>query len=402
MLIISKTEPSIPLKLPLKNSYALLMIMLTPIKSPELQALLCEAAGSKKIQWEKILFQANLQMCTPLWYAQLKKDNFLVWLPKDLVEYLAELYQANLTRNQELQNGLIHLLAKLNTASIDTLLLKGAATFCDQLFDAPGSRFMGDLDILVPEDKVEQSREILIELGYQEIPNEGMERDELPTDERHHQLPRYYIPGTPIVVEIHFKISYAQVGRMIPPDAAWQSRIKTKLKGESTSVLAPNHKLLLNTAHALMPHREYLRGHISLIQLSEFTRLAQRYADSINWQNWIHSARHFSLSTEFMTYLKLSVNFMNLATPNEISFSNISHFNINRILFIGEYESLKKQNSIPFQTKTANQFYRLYYYARLPSWMWQNVCYAQGWKNIPTRILFCLKKLITPRSWKKV
>ncbi len=384
------------------NSYELLMLLLTPQKGPGLLSMLSEAASQKKISWEKLLYQANLQMCTPLWYVQLKKDNLLPLLPEDLAEYLEELYQANLERNHQLESGLIRLLTEFNSASIDTLLLKGAATFCDQLFAEPGSRFMGDLDILVPRNSVEQCRAILIRLGYQEIFNEGMELDALPTDERHHQLPRYYIPGTPIVVEIHFKISYAQVGRMITPEAAWQAQVKTELKGVKTSVLSPDHKLLLNTAHALVPHREYLRGHISLIQLTEFVLLAQRYHNSINWDTWLNTARVFSLSTEFISYLNLSIRHLNLDKPDELNLKPHSGFNEKRILFTGNYEADIKQGAMTFNTRVHHSLYRLYYYTHLPIWMWQNVCYAQGIKNIPTRLQFCFKKFLSPKSWQKL
>lgn len=378
------------------------MLMLTPKKDAEVLTIIKTAAGQKQIPWEKILYQANRHMCTPLWYAQLKNDKLLSCLPDDLVEYLEQLYQANLDRNLQLKTGLIQLLQEFNRAAIQTLLLKGAATFCDQLFEADGSRFMGDLDILVPEDQVEQSRSILIKLGYKEIPDEGMELDELPTDERHHQLPRYYIPGTPIVVEIHFKISYALVGRLITPASAWQDRTQSTLKGEATSVLSPDHKLLLNTAHAMIPHREYLRGHISPLQLSEFVLLAQRYSDSINWQKWLNTARQFSLSDEFMTYLDLSVNFMGLTKPKVLSSISASQFSKNRIIFMANYVTTIKFDSIPLQKKITHHFYRIYYYAKLPLWLWQNLCYAPGWKNIPIRILFCLKKITSTHSWKRL
>ena len=378
------------------------MTMLAPVKSPETRLSLTQAAIHRQINWEQLLYLANLHMSTPLWYAQLKKDNMLSHLPEDLVQYLEALYQANLQRNQQLETGLVRLLSEFNKASIDTLLLKGAATFCDPLFTDPGSRFMGDLDILAPGDKVETCRAILIELGYQEIPNKGMELDELPTDERHHQLPRYYLPGTPIVVEIHFKISYALVGRMITPEVAWKNRTKTKLEEEATSVLSPDHKLILNTAHALIPHREYLRGHISLLQLTEFVLLAQRYSDTIDWQNWLQTARQFSLSTEFISYLKLSVHYMNLIIPAELKSEPCSNFNEKRILFSGNYLITQKQKSIPFQARTTHNLYRIYYYTRLTNWMWQNVCYAPGLKNVPIRLQYCLKKIFSSRSWKKI
>ncbi len=390
------------MKLPLNNSYTLLMIMLAPSKSPSIQAKLINAAENNKIQWEKLLYQANIQTCTPLWYARLKKDNFLSYLPADLVEYLAEIYQSNLLRNQQLQSALLDLLREFNAASIDTLLLKGAATFCDQLFSDAGSRFMGDLDILVADDKVESCRKILQRLGFKEIPDEGMELDGLPTDIRHHQLPRYFIPGTPVVVEIHFKLSYALAGRMITPDAAWKTRSKTQFMGQNTSVLSADHKLLLNAAHAMIPHCEYISGHISLLQLTEFVLLAQHYSESINWHNWFNVARQYSLSSEFKSYLNLAVHYMNLTLSSEDQVKQHSDFNNKRILFIGDHDAVLEQDKLSFYSIMYRYFYTLYYYLKLPAWMWQNVCYAPGWKNIPVRILFCLKKLFSSRSWKKI
>ncbi len=391
-----------PPQLPISNSYALLMMILAPNKSEAFLKAFHQAAKAQKIHWEQLLYQANQQLCTPLWYARLKKDDLLNYLPSELEDYLFQIYQSNKQRNQQLKAALIDLLREFNSADIDTLLIKGAATFCDQLFAEPGSRFMGDLDILVPNDKVEQCRDIIIRLGYEEIPDEGMEPDGLPTDERHHQLPRYFIPETPVVVEIHFKISYAQVGRMISPEAAWQSRCKTELMGCKTSVLSPDHKLLLNAAHALVPHREYLRGQITPLQLSEFVLLAQRYAEQIHWQTWLETAHQFSLSNEFQSYLQLAVKYMNLSPPKKILLQNHSKFNEKRIVFIGNYDAIIDRKTDTIKQKIIRQYYHLYYYIKLPRWLWQNICYAPGWKNIPVRLLFCLKKTLSPKSWQKL
>lgn len=389
-------------KLPLNNYYELLLIMLAPAKNPQILSQLIAAAGQNQIQWEALLYQANLTMCTPLWYAQLKSDKLLSHLPNDLVAYLAAVYQANQERNNTLKEALINLLDRLNAASIDTLLIKGAATFCDQLFSEPGSRFMGDLDILVPLDKIEQSRKILEQLGYKEIPDKGMDLENLPTDERHHQLPRYYIPETPVVVEIHFKLSYALVGRMISAKTAWKSRTQTSLMNQKTSVLCAKHKLLLNAAHALIPHREYLRGSISPLQLTEFVLLAQRYSDSINWNNWLKNAQRFSLLDEFNTYLSLSSHYMNLSLPRTLELRNYSRFNEKRVLFTGNYHTAIKQNELSLTAKIKHYSYKLLYFIKLPAWMWHNPCYAPGTKNIPIRLFVCFKKLFNTSSWKKV
>ncbi len=388
------------MKLPLNNSYALLMIMLTPKKDPIIKKALIKAAKNNQIQWEKLLYQANVQMCTPLWYSQLKDDQFLSYLPTDLVDYLLEIYHSNQIRNQQLQEALLTLLVEFNKADIDTLLLKGAATFCDQLFVEEGSRFMGDLDILVPEDKLESCQKILRDLAYKKLPNENIESDELATNVRHHQLPRYILPNTVVAVEIHFKISYGLAGRMIPVQSAWKTCQPIVFKGQKTSVLSADHKVLLNTVHALLPYREFIRGHISLLHLNEFVRLGEHYSDNINWTLWFQVAQQYSLHREFKAYRSLAIEYMN--TSIDISVAQKETLGVNhRILFIGHYDAcLEEKPSTYHQIKRL--FYRIYYYMNLPKWMWNNLCYAPHWKNIPTRFFFCLKKILSINSWLKI
>ncbi len=61
------------------------MTMLAPKKSPETRLSLTQAAIHRQINWEQLLYLANFHMSTPLWYAQLKKDNLLAHLPEDYI-----------------------------------------------------------------------------------------------------------------------------------------------------------------------------------------------------------------------------------------------------------------------------------------------------------------------------
>ena len=389
------------MKLALNNNYTLLMIMLNPAKKLSLKAELIDAAIKNTIPWEELLYQANIQMCTPLWYAQLKSDDLLNYLPDDLVLYLAEIYQANKFRNQQLQTALVDLLTEFNSQSIDSLLLKGAATFCDHLFTHSGSRFMGDLDILVGDDKLEACVQILQDLGYKKLPNQNIEADNLATNVRHHQLPRYILPGTPVAVEIHFKISYGLAGRIISAESAWKNCRETSIMGQKTFVLSADNKLLLNTVHALLPYREFINGQVSLIHLSEFVLLAQHYTDSIDWKNWFKNAHQYTLTNEFKAYLGLAVHFMGLSLDNT-SYNKTQFPFSKRILFIGAYNATLTKDKLSFYSKIEYSAYRLYYFAKLPAWMWKNLCYARGWKNLPVRIYFCFKKMLSSYSWSKL
>ncbi|PHS73134.1 MAG: hypothetical protein COB22_02385 [Cycloclasticus sp.] len=386
-------------KLPLDNSYALLMVFLAPQKTEARLLQIQQAAENNQIVWEELLYQANIQLCTPLWFSQLRKDGLLELLPSDLVEYISEIYNANEERNIQMRLALIELLSALNAASIDSILLKGASTFCDNLYGDLGSRVMGDLDVLVPADKVEQSQLILDKLGYVAIPNKGMELEGLPTDVRHHQLLQHYIPNTPVVVEIHFKLSYAMVGRMLPVETAWKNRVTVCLQTEATSVLSPSDKLILNTGHALVPHREYIRGYISLLQLTEFTNLTVRYGDEISKREWLAVAAKFGLSVAFATYAMLSSRYMD---GDFVRSEGSLTFNEKRILFLGRYLEKVGIGATPLVLRGRNLFYQGLYLLKLPFWVWINPCYVEGWKNLPARLRLLFVKLLSFKSWGKV
>ncbi len=388
--------------LPLNNTYALLMLFLSPNKSEQTLNLIISALEHEHILWDELLYQANLQLCTPRWYIQLKHDKLLSYLPDGLEEYLFAIYESNSDRNKHFDSALVKLLKKFNDAGIDSLLLKGAASFYLNLYGDLGSRVMADLDILVPNNKIECAQKILEELGYQAIENEGKALDDLPTDERHHHILAHYLPGTPVVVEIHFKVGYSLTHRMLPVEDIWSNRLIVDYKGQKTSLLSPTNQLILNAVHALEVEYEFIRGYISLRQLLEFVLLAEYYNKDIDWALWRASAIKFKVSTSFHTYHQLAQTYMGCQSCHTMLPLSDSDFGKNRILFIGEYDVRKAFDTVSFFSRFKRHIYQGYYYINMPFLLWKNLCYAVGWRNIHFRIYFCFKKLFKPKSWEKL
>ena len=111
-------------QLPLHNTYTLLALFLAPAKSEETLNTLKNAIINKKIELGPLLLQANIQMCTPLWYSRLEQDNLLQYLPEDFQEYLQIIYDANAERNTELKSGLDELLIAFEKNEVENILLK--------------------------------------------------------------------------------------------------------------------------------------------------------------------------------------------------------------------------------------------------------------------------------------
>ena len=379
----------------LNNAYALLAAFLSPVKGAEQIEALRQLIVKGQIVWPDLVYRANLQLCTPLWYVQLQRDGLLQLLPQDLQEYLQQLHQANVERNAEMRHGLEELLQAFAREDIDPLLLKGAATFCDDLYGDSGARVMGDLDILVEPHQVEQARQILLKLGYQKIPDPGMDFDGLATDERRHQLPRHFKPGTPVVIEIHFKISYGQSGRVLPVVTARENVLEIGLAGASATLFNPTWRLLHNTVHALLPHCEFIRGDISLLQLAEFVQLAKRYGQQIDWDEWLALAQAHKLTTEFSVYQQLARELMFLHSTNTELPAISVKLHKRRILNMGARLGVQGK---PGRSVLAT----IYYYFNLPAWVWRNICYIEGSRNIPRRLIYMLKKGLSARSRAKI
>ena len=105
-----------------ETPYALLALFLSPWKTPDDIVTLQRLVQEGVIPWEQLLFQANNNLCTPLWYVSLKNDGLLDYLPDELRKYLQARYEVNLERNTFFMDSLIELHQKFDENNIQFIL----------------------------------------------------------------------------------------------------------------------------------------------------------------------------------------------------------------------------------------------------------------------------------------
>jgi hypothetical protein len=366
----------------LNNSYALLGLFLSPQTDEEHLSTLREAIQKERISWEALLYQANLNYCTPLWYVRLRQKNLLFLIPAELRKYLQLLHEANTDRNAAFRRALGELLVKLHERDIPSVLLKGAATFCDDLYRDGGARMMGDLDILIAPQHLEAAQMVTAELGYREGPHPGYS----------HHLPRLHLPDTPVAVEIHFRLGRGQDDRSLPPDLAWRCREETVFEGIPTSILDPTRRLLHNTVHALIPKQMFIRSDISLRDVMEFAALAHRHGPTVRWREWFESGSRNGLGAAFNAYLGLACRLTGMRRPMTVPVRPAADSHVARILLAGKYlghlEKWPANRLREMKRRLVKLWVHIYYHAALPLWRWRNPCYAQGVLLIPRRLLW--------------
>ena len=378
------------ISLPLDNPYALLGLFLAPAKGRETRELLADAGRQDRIAWEGLLRQANLHFCTPLWYVRMRQDGLLPLLPPELQEYLRLLHAANLERNQAFREALKEQLLMLHQLEVPAVLLKGAATFCDDLYGDPGARMMGDIDLLVAPSHIEKVRQALTALGYREFPDPAPECPEYAPAYRSQHLSRLHKPGTPVAVEVHFKVGRGQDGRVLPAEMAWECSQPTSLDGLGIAVLDPTRRLLHNTVHALVPSESFIHSQIPLRDLAEFVALVQRYGPTLAWDEWFEKGAGNGLATEFRTYLAMACRLTGMPRPPQAPDLRPAGRHLSRILAAAKY--LTPQGNRPqtpdlrLQRWATGVWTKSFLHLRLPRWLWCNPCHGQNFRAVPGRL----------------
>ena len=140
---------------------------------------------------------AGRHCVTPMLAACIGDPELRQRLPEDFALYLEFVQTENGRRNQALRLQLREVAGCLNEIGIEPVLLKGAIRLVDGLYPNPGWRFMRDLDLLVPRDRLSDAAAHLASLGY----SFTLDAAQLPPQHRH--LPPLGRDDDAAVVEIH-------------------------------------------------------------------------------------------------------------------------------------------------------------------------------------------------------
>lgn len=368
---------------------------LTDIQKDELALHLARPA----ICWEALLAEANRQHATPLWYARLKEHGLLAHLPADLTAYLAQLHAANRARNQKLRDELAMILAIFNARGIPVLLLKGAATFADELYADDGARLMGDMDLLVPEASLREAERLLLMEGYLDDPQDRRHLDVWPASARHGHIATLLHMKKKTAVELHYKVAYGQTGRILSAEAAWAAALSGTFRENTAFCLYPHHRLLHNALHATLPHREFLQGKLRLSDIAEFAALIDRYPAEVAPDHFWATIRRHGLTTVVGNYALMARLLMR--TVIKAPGIKQTNWHRDRLLCASPFALNRAGRRALLPPVGWRMISFVYDQCHLPAWTWRNVCYGDD-RTATLARLGCIGRQIFTRLFRAV
>ena len=142
---------------------------------------------------------------------------------------------------------------------------------------------------------------------------------------------------------------------------------------------------------------------------NEFTYLVRRYESDINWREWLEKGSNQGLDREFRGYLTLAHRLMGMPFPKDvprIHFVNvhvarISHAGNNRANYLSGCESPSEKACERIEAVASRMLNMLHDRLKNPAWVWQNLCYKEGIRNIPIRIFYLFKFFVKRTHFKK-
>jgi hypothetical protein len=153
-----------------------------------------EELKSNHIDWDAVVKVSSGHYVFPAIYCNLKKADFLHYLPTDLVEYMKHITDLNRERNQQIIEQAKEINKLLLVNNITPIFLKGTGNLLEGLYEDIGERMVGDIDLILSLENVKKADKILRDHKYSS-------NSIMPIDHRH--LPRLRNLDKIVAIEIH-------------------------------------------------------------------------------------------------------------------------------------------------------------------------------------------------------
>ena len=164
--------------------------------------LLEKQLKSNSIDWDAVVKVSTTHLVFSALYCNLKRANFLQYVPKDLVTYMEHLTQLNRDRNQQIIKQAKRLNTILLAHNITPIFLKGTGNLLAGIYEDIGERMVGDIDFIFSKQDYPKAITLLRKFGYSGVKNRKYHIPDL--HNKHYR--RLQKEKSIAAVEIHSKI----------------------------------------------------------------------------------------------------------------------------------------------------------------------------------------------------
>ena len=260
-------------------------------------------AAGEEIFWEHILESALKHGVAPLVYWRLK-DSELKYAPERVQILFQRSYFDSAATNLMAYHDFQVVQFALQQVGIPLIALKGLA-FASQLYENIALRPMGDIDVLVPLERLEDAATVCEGLGYVRSQADNPLGDGIEESTAHIVMRKR--GAMDVILELHWSLfgtTFGQRSRAMTK-WAWQQIDSAQFLNTKSIILRPEAALVHGSAHIIVNHGH---GQQRLIWLYDLDQLIRKM--DVDWVKVVQHARILHLGYIVYTVLRqLSANF---------------------------------------------------------------------------------------------
>ncbi|WP_053976097.1 nucleotidyltransferase family protein [Mangrovimonas xylaniphaga] len=177
-----------------------------------------QSLSSPEMDWDNLVRVGSSHLILPAIYNRLQEKQLLDTLPRELIEYLEKINSLNLERNTQIFKEVQFICQLLTKHQINHVFVKGTALLASGLYKSLSERMIGDIDILVQENQIEQAFKLLQEEGYNKYYTFSYQV------KNHRHFPRQVSDGKLAAVELHTELLQFQHRKLINLDEMLQTK----------------------------------------------------------------------------------------------------------------------------------------------------------------------------------
>ena len=142
-----------------------LTVSLEKENKKEIEAIL----KSGQVNWDNIVKVSTGHFVFPSLYCNLKRVNFLQYVPNDLVDYMKHITDLNRERNKQIIAQAKELNQLLLEHNITPIFLKGTGNLLEGLYEDIAERMVGDIDFIFSKNEYLKAITILTKNEYSKV-----------------------------------------------------------------------------------------------------------------------------------------------------------------------------------------------------------------------------------------
>ena len=268
----------------------------------------------KETHWQLLVKTSSDNMILPSFFLALQRHNLLQHLPADLQQYLQQILELNRERNLNVirQAGEVRDLLKKN--DIPCLFMKGTGNILDGLYSDTGERMVYDLDVLVPEDKMLTSAQLMEAQGY----HTQKKFNPRALDSTMHYpilLREDQVAG----VEIHRMPVQYLYRKSFHSESIFENVVVSQSE-KGFLLMNYSHRIIHNFLHAQLMHSGHYNARVSLRDLYDLLLLSRKE------DAWETNRRFGHYRGKSAAWLKLMHKVFGLEMPTELAQTHKGNF----------------------------------------------------------------------------